>query len=303
MKYTIEQSDNGTRVLTRCEGDFVKELPYLLTKVDAIGPRCVDGFSGLKEVVIPKHIKYIGEYAFGCCGIEKVVFENDAIKIDRGAFSNNKITEIDLPAKGMIYPNAFSYNKIEHLFIPKNCTLVNSAFREMPHLKSVEIEEGFNGVTSEMFVMCQSLQQVKLPSSIKNIGEQMFANCKSLQSIEIPEGVESIGDYAFGGCIELKQVKLPTTLRNIDSEAFMHCKGIKSITIPKGCEFNPDAIEHGVKINVVDYKEQRIIKNLIDFFSKTTTINDLNSEEVVDWLQKYEVKDSCEEIQEETLNQ
>ena len=301
MKYTIEQLDNGTRVLARCEGDFVKELPYLLTKVDAIGPRCIDGV--LKEVVIPKHIKYIGEHAFGCCGLEKVVFENDVIKIDRGAFSNNNITEIDLPAKGMIYPCAFSYNKIEHLFIPKNCTLVNGAFRDMPHLKSVEIEDGFNGVTSEMFVMCESLQQVKLPSSLKKIGEQMFANCKSLQSIEIPEGVESIGDYAFGGCGELKQVKLPSTLQTIDNEAFMHCKKIKSITMPKTCRFKSDAIEHGVKINMVDFKEQRIIKNLIDFFSKTTTINDLNSEEVVDWLQKYEVKDDCEAIQQKSLNQ
>ena len=302
MKYTIEQLDNGSRVLTRCEGDFVKELPYLLTKVDAIGPRCVDGFARLKEVVIPKHIKYIGEYAFGCCGLEKVVFENDTIKIDRGAFSNNNITEIDLPAKGMIFPCAFSYNKIKHLFIPKNCTLVNGAFREMPYLKSVEIEDGFNGVTGEMFAMCQSLKQAKLPGSLKKIGEQMFANCQSLQSIKIPEGVESIGDYAFGGCRELQQVKLPSTLRNIDSEAFMHCKQINSITMPKGCKFNSDAIEHGVKINVVDYQEQRLIKQLIGFFSKTTTINDLNSEEVVDWLQKYEVKDDCEEIQEETLN-
>ena len=302
MKYTIEQLDNGSRVLTRCEGDFVKELPYLLTKVDAIGPRCVDGFARLKEVVIPKHIKYIGEYAFGCCGLEKVVFENDAIKIDRGAFSNNNITEIDLPAKGMIYPNAFSYNKIEHLFIPKNCTLVNGAFMDMPLLKSVEIEEGFKGYLSGTFNGCLYLTDVKLPSSMETIGDKIFASCQSLQSIEIPEGVKHIGDFAFLGCKNLSKVKFPSTLQVIDNEAFVGCK-IQSVILPNHCRKILCAFDMNVKINRVDYKEQRIIKNLIDFFSKTTTINDLNSEEVVDWLQKYEVKDDCEETQQETLNQ
>ena len=302
MKYTIEQLDNGTRVLARCEGDFVKELPHLLTKVDSIGSNCFDGIREIKEVVIPKHIKSIGENAFWACGVQKVVFENDVIKIERGAFGNNEITEIDLPAKCMIYPNAFKNNNIEHLFIPKNCALVDWTFQEMPYLKSVEIEEGFKGTLTGTFDYCRALEQVKLPTSMSNIGVRMFGNCSSLQSIEIPEGVKRIGDYAFTGCENLSQIKFPSTLQQINRGAFDDCKLIKSVIVPEYCRIGEDAFADGVEIKRVDYKEQRIIKNLIDFFSKTTTINDLNSEEVVDWLQKHEVKDDCTETQHETLN-
>ncbi len=129
----------------------------------------------------------------------------------------------------------------------------------------------------------------------------MFANCKSLQSVEIPEGVTHIGDFAFGGCKNLSKVKFPSTLQAIDAEAFIGCQ-FKSVILPEHCRKMLGAFNDSVKVKRVDYKEQRIIKNLIDFFSKTTTINDLNSEEIVDWLQKYEVKDEIE-TQEETLKQ
>ena len=118
-------------------------------------------FINLKKIIIPSHVKIIGEHAFyHCDGLQSVEFSN-----------NSELQSIGL--------YAFGYTKIQKVTIPQ-------------HVKRIE---------REAFDSCSNLVTVEFTenSELEYIGIYAFYSSK-IKEIMIPPHVKSIDNYAFSNC-------------------------------------------------------------------------------------------------------
>ena len=135
----------------------------------------------IKNVNIPKSIKYINSNAFFYCkNLTNVDFPNDSeLKIIRsGAFSNTNIQKIT---------------------IPKNvCKIEQHCFQYCNELNEVKFEEG---------------------SKLGEIDKNMFYSCKKLKIISIPENssIKKISKDAFNKCL-IENLYIPSNLVELEEE-------------------------------------------------------------------------------------
>ncbi|MDE6725869.1 MAG: leucine-rich repeat domain-containing protein [Ruminiclostridium sp.] len=152
------------------------------------------GCSALSEVNIPPTVQNIGESAFQCTEIEKLVIPDSVNYIGASAFFNcNELTSVKL-----------SENLTE---IPPR--LFAGCFQ----LESAIIPDTVRTIGKDAFDNCNSLTSVKLPTGITEIPPSLFLGCNNLKSVEIPEGVQVIGENAFAYC-GLEEIHFPKTLKS-----------------------------------------------------------------------------------------
>ena len=104
-------------------------------------PLAGEGDTGLKHIILPESVEYIGKDAFfGCWDLEKINIPEKVNYIGRGAFSGTKITEIKIP-DGIeeIGDETFcSCNRLEKIYIPRSVKNINSiAFSYCKNLTDV----------------------------------------------------------------------------------------------------------------------------------------------------------------------
>ena len=158
-----------------------------------------NGWTEIKDLVIPSSIKIIGDYQFyNFDSIESVTF-------------NENITEM---GKYSFY----------------DCDLLKTVEFE----KNIQL----GMIASSSFESCDSLENIILPESISNIGGRAFMDCTSLKKLNIPNNVSSIGYCAFNGCTGLDELIFEenSVLKVIDSFAFNSCTSITELTIPSSLE-------------------------------------------------------------------
>ena len=109
----------------------------------------------LKEVTIPKSVKYIEYNAFAVCGLEKIVIPESVESIGQGAFCECPLKEIVL-SKGL--------KRIE-----------SSAFFGC-NIKEIVIPEGVESIGDWAFAYCFYLKKAVVPESVVSIGEDIFAD-------------------------------------------------------------------------------------------------------------------------------
>lgn len=199
-------------------------------ELEIIDDEAFDSCTNLEKVsVIPKHVKRIGDYAFGACqSLSSISFQEGAEieYIDNDAFNYTSIINIPVPAnvKGLKEKFTMSHNSAYQFEIsPDN--KFNEYFENEFLISKLEddvvlvyansdIEEALipSNVTRigiYSFQMCDKLNSVsfKSDSNLKSIGENAFSY-SSLKSLELPDSLEIIEDGWCFSLVDLIDIKV-----------------------------------------------------------------------------------------------
>ena len=193
--------------------------------------------TGLKKVTLKNGVQSIGERAFEkCSSLESVIFENTVLeKISDGAFWGcSALSSIALPdSVTEIERNAFFETGLRNIQLPEKLTLIGAyAFCNCKNLKQVQLPSQLKELGEGAFFNCENLTQIQLPAQLNKLGTDAFRNCTSLDKIDIPAGLTQIEPDTFCNT-GLTSVTLHEGLTKIEDGAFHDCLKLKKIRIPK----------------------------------------------------------------------
>ena len=193
--------------------------------------------TGLKKVTLKNGVRSIGEDVFrDCSSLEGVIFENTVLeKISDGAFWGcSALSSIVLPdSVTEIERNAFFETGLRNIQLPEKLTLIGGgAFCNCKNLKQVQLPPQLKELGEGAFFNCENLTQIQLPAQLNKLGTDAFRNCTSLDKIDIPAGLTQIGPDTFCNT-GLTSVTLHEGLTKIEDGAFHDCLKLKKIRIPK----------------------------------------------------------------------
>ena len=220
-----------------------------------------ESYVGLKNVIIPNSVIYIGEYAFVCCdSLTEVTIPNSVTSIEMCAFSRcTSLNNITIP-NSVINIGAFAFSDCTNLrsvdisnsitnisngtfsrcenltkvTIPDNVINIGAfAFSDCTNLRSVDISNSITNISNGTFSRCENLTKVTIPDNVISIGDSVFKDCTGLEKVEIPNSVKSIGNSAFYNCPNLANIAIPNSVTDIGDYTFNGCSNLTSITIPK----------------------------------------------------------------------
>ena len=191
----------------------------------------------LKKVTLKNGVRSIGEDAFrDCSSLESVIFENTVLeKISDGAFWGcSALSSIALPdSVTEIERNAFFETGLRNIQLPEKLTLIGGgAFCNCKNLKQVQLPPQLKKLGEGAFFNCENLAQIQLPSQLNKLGGDAFRDCTSLDKIDIPAGLKQIESATFCNT-GLTSVTLHEGLTKIEDWAFHDCLKLKKIRIPK----------------------------------------------------------------------
>ena len=191
----------------------------------------------LKKVTLKNGVRSIGEDAFrDCSSLESVIFENTVLeKISDGEFWGcSALSSIALPdSVTEIERNAFFETGLRNIQLPEKLTLIGGgAFCNCKNLKQVQLPPQLKELGEGAFFNCENLAQIQLPSQLNKLGGDAFRDCTSLDKIDIPAGLKQIESATFCNT-GLTSVTLHEGLTKIEDWAFHDCLKLKKIRIPK----------------------------------------------------------------------
>ena len=197
--------------------------------------------TGLKKVTLKNGVRSIGEDAFrDCSSLESVIFENTVLeKISDGAFWGcSALSSIVLPdSVTEIERNAFFETGLRNIQLPEKLTLIGGgAFCNCKNLKQVQLPPQLKELGEGAFFNCENLTQIQLPSQLNKLGGDAFRDCTSLDKIDIPAGLKQIESGTFCNT-GLTSVTLHEGLTKIEDWAFHDCLKLKKIRIPKSVTY------------------------------------------------------------------
>ena len=207
-------------------------LPDSITKIDRVAFHFCGGFGkGLKRIVLPKHLHYLGEDAFyGCDKLEKMNIRGDFMWqpswLKKNPFSYIK-SLVDIKNSN---PNF----KVEKGMLMSSDSKI--LFRCVNEGKRVVVKDGVETIAQGAFCGRNRMEEVILPTSLKKICIEAFSGCQLIDNVVLPEGVEYIGFESFSFCQSLKTMTLPTSLNTIEWCAFEHSDHLQNFVLPNGME-------------------------------------------------------------------
>lgn len=267
--YTLE---NDEIVEIKYESGEIQENLYIpsylngypLTKIQA------DAFESnmnLKNVIIPKTVKEIGQWAFrSCSNLVGIKIDEDSAltKIGKQAFydcSNldnitipDTVTEIgkyafdstiwyDKKPYGELYINNVLYSYKGEM--PENTnivikegtiSIVAECFYNKKNLVNIEIPDTVVYIGDRAFYTCTGLTSIELPNSVTYMGEVVFSWCNNLTSVKLSDNLKEIKDYSFSRCDKLQDINIPNAVTNIGEGAFSNCSSLKKVSISNPIE-------------------------------------------------------------------
>ena len=210
----------------------------------------LQSFQDKLEVVLPKSLKEIGDYAFyNCYNLVSVNIPDSVTSIGEYAFDGcTSLTSITIPNSVIsIRKSAFRRCKsLTSITIPNSLTSIGEyAFYGCDALTSINVDVNNPNYCSIDGVLFDKNQTTLIkyprgkqgasyiiPNSVTSIGECAFYGCDALTSVTIPNSVTSIGNSAFRDCCALSSITIPNSVTSIGNSAFSGCDALTSITIP-----------------------------------------------------------------------
>lgn len=117
------------------------------------------------------------------------------------------------------------------LIITGTGKIADEAFRDVPAIRNVVINEGVSDIGEMAFLDTWNIVTISFPQSIRTIGDSAFSVCRSLENVSIPEGVTSVGEGSFSCCFAMNELSIPSTLSDIGDNAFYGCVSLEKIVV------------------------------------------------------------------------
>lgn len=209
---------------------------------------------GVKSVVLPASLTYIGNGAFATSAINKIVVPSKVTYIGSDAFKNVATLKSVKLSKALE-------------------TLGNAAFSGCSALTSIAIPAGVKLIAGDTFANCKSLSAVTM-DGVEKIAKYAFSGCSSLKTINLPATFAEVDAMSFlGTSLESIEVdsantlfksedgvlfsaneegefntialypiakkgeyKVPSEIKNIADKAFYDCDGLTAIIFEEGFE-------------------------------------------------------------------
>lgn len=207
-------------------------LPDSIIKIDRFAFQfCGGSGKGLKRIVLPKHLHFLGVNAFyGCGKLEKLIIRGDFRWKESWLENNPFYYTKNLSAIKNSNPNF----KIEDGMLMSADGKI--LFMCVNNNKSVIVKDGIETIAQGAFCGRNRMEEVILPTSLRTICKDAFSGCQSIDNVVLPEGVESVGVESFSFCWNLKTMTLPASLKKIAYNAFEHSDHLQNFVYPKGLE-------------------------------------------------------------------
>ena len=110
--------------------------------------------------------------------------------------------------------------------------IATEAFRDCLSLNSVTMHDNLTYIGERAFYDCFNLETLTVPDSVTRLGEYICFRCTSLTSVSLGDGITSINSNAFKRCWELRSLKLPANVVYIGHYAFQFCRSLEEVELP-----------------------------------------------------------------------
>ena len=192
----------------------------------------------VENLVLPKRLTYVGDYAFGYSKIQTVIFPAGLSYLGTSAFedcyelesvtfdANCKLTELK--------SYTFSGSSLKSIVLPDSITTIAKGCFSKTNLVEFKAPKALTSIPDSCFASCSYLENVDLSDSkVTAISNSAFSYCKNLKAINIPSIVNSIGDSAFNSCLSLESITFgeKSKLLSIGDSAFAGT-GLSSFNFP-----------------------------------------------------------------------
>ena len=150
--------------------------------------------SEIHDLLIPKSVSSIGDFAFyGCSSLKSIYIQGSVASVGTHAFYGcNGLTKVNISD------------------VAAWCNISFASLNDNPI-----------SYTQHLFVNDVEIKDLIIPSTVTSIGDNVFARCSELKSVTMPNSVVSIGKDAFYFCENLASVSIPHSVVSIGAQAFL----------------------------------------------------------------------------------
>ncbi|MCR4957600.1 MAG: leucine-rich repeat protein [Prevotella sp.] len=243
------------------------ELQFF-TGLEAIGRDAFHGCTSLRQLTLPRHVRFIQQNAFRGSGLQMLTVPSSVVGIGDHCLDDCPVLqavvfEAMLPATNVGVSPLQGCTALSDIFVQKyiDISIKNRVEWEVlrPLMKThivfadaevkaiclkywdkngdgeLQIDEA-QAVTNLNAAFCRNpviehFDELRFFTGLHEIGIGDFDHCLSLRSIQLPVTITSIRAWAFNRCLALEHIDLPERLQTIEHDAFIN-SGLHSIFIP-----------------------------------------------------------------------
>ena len=240
----------------------------LFTSLEAISRNAFHGCTALRQVTLPRHVRFIQQNAFRGSGLQMLTVPSTVVGIGDHCLDDCPVLqtvtfEAMLPATNVGVSPLQGCTALTDIFVQKYIDICMDNRVEWERLSplmkthivfadaevkticlkywdkngdgELQIDEA-QAVTALNAAFCRNpvikqFDELRFFTGLHEIGIGDFDGCFSLRSIQLPVTITSIGAWAFNNCSALEHLDLPERLQTIEHDAFLD-SGLRSIYIP-----------------------------------------------------------------------
>ncbi|MBO5240056.1 MAG: leucine-rich repeat protein [Clostridia bacterium] len=168
-----------------------------LTSATSIGEGAFAGIQTLNSVTFGEHVKEIPAYAFVSAPIDEIVLPKTVTAIGDYAFYQTGLKQINLANVETIGEYAFAGTKLTEVSLKENAKISEGAFYNCKKLTNANGIEKVNSIGAESFAKT-SLTELALDNVVV-IGDFAFGESK-VTKVSFGDKLEELGENPFYGC-------------------------------------------------------------------------------------------------------
>ena len=194
-------------------------------RVVGIGKDAFNDNKGIKNVVIPDGIEYIGDEAFCDTTIETLTISATVKEMGKMLCLESKLREYAVDEDNPYFSSdeyGVLYNKDRTKLLDYPCL---SPYTSYTVPDTVEI------IGAHSFSSQFTVKEIIMPDSVKEIENEVFYGCSALERVRLSENLQTIGDQNFYFCYALRELSIPASVKLVGEESFIDLYGLDSVKI------------------------------------------------------------------------